>query len=212
MDVKNINWWKVAVFSIIGLFLLGLGFYLGKQRDPEVIEKVKIKYITLPPVHDTIDKPVPYVVIEPTDTANVILECIKNGLYTELFPERPGDTIYVTKEDSSAVIKDWATERKYVETLFDNDTLGKFVLDADVRYNRLMSVGYNYKPIQKETETQIKTKRTFLPYIGGGLTTKNAFIAQGGFFIHEDAGFAVQYQYDATNKVSSVGGVFLYMF
>ena len=212
MEIKDVNWWKVAVYVIAGLFLLGLGFYVGKQRDPEVITKYITKYTTLPPVHDTVDKPVPYLVTRPVDTANVILECIKNGLYAELFPDAKKDTIYVTQEDTSMVLKDWATERLYKETLFDNDSLGTFIVDAAVRYNRLSSIGYNYTPIQKQEYTEVKTIRRFLPYVGGGLTTNNVYMVQGGMFIHQDAGFALQYQYDANNKQNSVGAMFLYMF
>ena len=206
------NWWKIAVFIIAGLFLLGLGFYIGRQREPETIIKTEIKYVELPPVHDTIDKPVPYKVVEPADTADIILACIKSGKFEELFPKQPGDTVYVTQQDSAAVIKDWATERLYSEILFDVDTLGKCVVDASIQFNRMQNMSYTFTPIQKQTETTVKTTRSFLPYLGGGLNTAGTFMAQGGMFFKQDAGFGVQYNYDPKTKTNSVGALFLWMF
>lgn len=210
--MEKTNWWKIAVFIIAGLLLLGLGFYIGRQREPETIVKTEIKYVELPPVHDTIDKPVPYKVVEPADTADIILACIKSGKFEELFPKQPGDTVYVTQQDSAAVIKDWATERKYAETLFDDEELGKFTFDATVKYNRLANFDYTFKPVQMQTETTIKTTRKFLPYIGAGFDSGMGILGQGGIFFHQDAGFAVQYRYDTQLKQSTYGGLFLYMF
>lgn len=205
------NWWKIAVFAIAAALLFGLGFYLGRKKDPDVVIKTEVKYVELPPIHDTIDKPVPYKVTEPVDTANVIMDAIRNGLLTELFPEKK-DTVYITKEDTSTVVRDWGTERLYAETLFDSDTLGKFTLNAAVQYNRLLNLDYTFIPIQKQTETTIRTTRKFLPYLGMGFDTGKGLLGQGGIFIHQDAGFAVQYRYDTQLKQSTFGGLFQYMF
>lgn len=211
--MKEVNWWKIAVFIIAVILLFGLGFYIGRKKDPEVIIKEKIKYVELPPVHDTIDNPVPVYVNKPADTLNILKALIKSGKYSELFPERVRDSIvYVTKDDTTAVIADWATERLYKETLFDNDTLGRFDLNAKVQYNRLQGLEYNYKPMQKQTETTVKTTRKYLPYIGAGFDTGKCVLGQAGMFFHQDAGFAIQYRYDTQLKQSQFGGLFLYMF
>jgi hypothetical protein len=68
------NWWKIAVIIIAALALFWGGFYIGRQRDPEVITKTEIKYVELPPIHDSIPKPVPYKVVEPVDSLNIIME------------------------------------------------------------------------------------------------------------------------------------------
>lgn len=206
------NWWKIAVFVIAGLALLGFGFYLGRMRDPEVIVKTEIKYVELPPIHDSIPKPVPYKVVEPVDSLNIIMQAKLSGLLAELFPNEGKDTVYVTKEDTTLVMKDWATERKYKETLFDSDTLGRFTFDASVKYNRLASFDYTFVPVQKQTETTIKTTRKFLPYIGAGFDSGMGILGQGGMFFHQDAGFALQYRYDTQLKQSTYGGMFLWMF
>lgn len=207
------NWWKIAVIIIAALALFWGGFFIGRQREPEVITNTVTEYVELPPVTDTLYLPKPYKVTAPADTANIIKECIENGLYAELFPERePGDTVYVTKQDTSAVISDWATERLYSETLFDIDTLGTCKVDASVKYNRLQNMSYVFTPIQKQTTITTKTTRSFLPYIGAGITINGNYMAQGGMFFKQDAGFAVQYSYDGALKQGTVGALFLWMF
>ena len=207
------NWWKIAVIVIAALALFWGGFFLGRSRMPEKITNTIIKYVEMPPIRDSIPYPVPYKVVEPVDTADVIKECIEKGLYSDMFPVSViRDSVYVTSKDTSAALKDWATERYYQETLFDVDTLGKCTVTAAVKYNRLMNLGYEYVPIQKQTETQIRTARKFLPYIGAGLNTSGHYMAQGGMFFNQDLGLGVQYDYDGVNKKSSVGALFLYMF
>lgn len=206
------NWWKIAVIVIAALALFWGGFYLGRSRDPEVITKEVVKYVELPPIHDSIPYPKPYKVIEPVDSMNIIMEAKMSGLLAELFPNEGKDTVYVTEKDTTAALRDWATERRYKETLFDSDTLGRFSFDAMVKYNRLASFDYTFTPVQKQTETTIKTTRKFLPYLGAGIATDGALMGQGGMFFHQDAGFAVQYRYDTKLKQNSVGAMFLYMF
>lgn len=207
------KWVKVAGYVLAALFLLGLGFYIGRKREPDVIIKEKIKYVELAPIHDTIDNPVPYKVLVPADTANVIREAKRSGKYADLFPvAAPGDTVYVTEEDTSAVIKDWGTERLYSKTLFDSDTLGKFSFNAAVKYNRLTNFDYTFVPVQKQTETIVRSKRTFLPYVGAGLTLNEMYMAQGGMFFKQDFGLGVQYIYDNKTKTNTYGAMLMYMF
>ena len=212
MADKQINWWQIAVIAIVAALLFGLGFFIGRKKDPDVVIKTEIKYVELPPVHDTISNPVPYKVVAPADSANIILSCIKSGRFAELFPKSNPDTVYITKEDTAAVLKDWATERLYCETLFDSDTLGRFKFDAKVQYNKLEKFDYVFTPIQKQTEKTIRVTRKFLPYAGAGVGTNSSVIAQGGMFFHQDAGFAVQYNYNWQLKQHSGSALFLYMF
>ena len=80
------NWWKIAVIVIAALALFWGGFYLGRSRDPEVITKEVIKYVELPPIHDSIPYPKPYKVVEPVDSMNIIMQAKLSGLLAELFP------------------------------------------------------------------------------------------------------------------------------
>ena len=70
----------------------------------------------------------------------------------------------------------------------------------------------SFVPVQKQTQTVTKTARRYLPYLGAGVDTRGAVMAQGGMFFHQDAGFAAQYRYDTQLKQNSVGAMFLYMF
>jgi hypothetical protein len=211
--MKNKNWWKIGVIIAAAILLFGLGFYVGKKREPEVIIKTETKYVELPPIHDSIPKPVPVYVKQPADSLNILLALIEEGKYEEYFPERVRDSlIYVTNEDTAAVIRDWAAERVYKETLFDTDTLGRFVFDAKVQYNRLQNFDYTFTPVQKQTETTIRTVRTFLPYVGAGLDLSGSVMAQGGVFVKQNAGLAIQYRYDTKLKEHTAGALFLYMF
>ena len=211
--MKEVNWWKIAVIIIAVLAIFGLGFYIGRAREPEVIVKEKIKYVELPPVHDTLYKPKPYEVIVPVDSMNIIMEAKLSGLLAELFPnDGKKDTVYVTKADTTAIMRDWASERLYKETLFDSDTLGRFSFSAAVKYNRLAKFDYTFVPMQKQTETTVKTTRKYLPYIGAGFDTGKGVLGQAGMFFHQDAGFALQYRYDTQLKQSTYGGMFLWMF
>ena len=211
--MKNKNWWKIGVIIAAAILLFGLGFYVGKKREPEVIIKTETKYVELPPIHDSIPKPVPVYVKQPADSLNILLALIEEGKYEEYFPERVRDSlIYVTKEDTAAVIRDWAAERVYKETLFDTDTLGRFAFDAKVQYNRLQNFDYTFTPVQKQTEITIRTVRTFLPYVGAGLDLSGSVMAQGGVFVKQNAGLAVQYRYDTKLKEHTAGALFLYMF
>lgn len=211
--MKNKNWWKIGVIIAAAILLFGLGFYVGKKREPEVIIKTETKYVELPPIHDSIPKPVPVYVKQPADSLNILLALIEEGKYEEYFPERVRDSlIYVTKEDTAAVIRDWAAERVYKETLFDTDTLGRFAFDAKVQYNRLQNFDYTFTPVQKQTETTIRTVRTFLPYVGAGLDLSGSVMVQGGVFVKQNAGLATQYRYDTKLKEHTAGALFLYMF
>ena len=208
---RGSGWWRFGVWmaTIIGAFVLG--FYFRAKTEPEI--KEKIKYVELPPVHDTISNPVPVYVKAPADTLNILLALVQSGRYQEFFPERVRDSIvYLTEKDTAAVIRDWATERTYSETLFDNDTVGTFKFDAKVQYNRLENFDYTFVPRQKQTETIIYRPRKYLPYAGAGIDTGGSVIAQGGMFFKQDAGFGVQYRYDIRHRESSVGGLFVYMF
>lgn len=149
--------------------------------------------------------------VEPCDTVNVILECIESGKYFELFPEKVRDTVFVaTKEDTSTVLKDWATLRVYEETIIDNDTIGTATVKAEVQYNRLESITSNFVPTTKVVTEPVKVKY-FSPFLGGGITT-TSMVGQAGMFFEDKYGFSLLYQYDWKANKNSIGTMFLYKF
>ena len=202
--------WKYLFIGLVALLLFGGGFYLGrstiKQPKPEVIY-VKGDSIT-------VEKPfpVPVEVIKPADTANVIIACIKSGRYYELFPEKIRDSIiYVTKDDTTAVIRDWATERTYREKMFDIDTVGTATVTAKVQYNRLTWLGSTFTPVVK-TIVEPQPIKKFSPFVGVGITTMPSVTGQVGVFFEEKYGFSGVYQYNWETKKHIFGTGFLYKF
>ena len=210
------------ICGVISLILFGLiGFYLGRKTVKEGEPRIEIVYKEVDPIIDSIPYPDPYEVVKPADTADIIRKCVKDGIYTELFPERVvTEYIEILKEDTAEIIKDWGTKRMYSETLFDVDTLGKCVVDASVQYNRLMMLSYNYTPITKTITITENRVKFFSPYIGVGALLKNDFSAytnviptlNGGFFIKEKYGLHLQYGRDFGNSNNLYGVSLLYKF
>ena len=211
--------WKILFFALVAVLILAGGFVLGrktiKMPKPEVITE----YITLPPVHDSIPKPEPYPVTVPVDTFNIIQQCIADGIYQELWPEKI-DTQYVamTSADTLKIVADWATKRHYSKVLFDTDTLGRFMISADVQYNRLDNLVYDYKPVQKNNTQTVYQAKAFSPFAGfnGAFATDGSrdFLVgvNGGAFINDKMGFQLSYQHSVYSTIGYVGGSFLYKF
>jgi hypothetical protein len=212
--------WKVLFYLVVAFGIWLLGFYLGRKTIKIPQPGVEIVYDTLPPIHDSIPYPKPVTVLRPIDTANIIKQCVKDGIYQELFPEKIiTQIVEVTKDDTTAIIKDWATKRYYSEKVFDIDTVGKMTVDAEVQYNRLKMVGYDYRPVQKTvTETRYVVK-AFRPFIGVGGAVNPwdekkdpQGAVSAGFFIKEKVGFEVDYQHSFKSKNDYVGGKILFSF
>ena len=212
---ENKFWIKVGAIALAALIIFMGGFLAGRAYTVKNTEpKVVIKYEKGDTIRDTVSVPEPYEVIRPVDTFNFIAGIVSAGLYKEVFPHRVDTVIqYIpTNEDSSAVIKDYELKRIYNETFFDNDTVGKFQFHGEVQYNRLRYYGYTFTPVKKTvTETQYIIKK-FSPYIGGGISTMPAIIAQGGIFFDEKYGFALQYNYDWVTKTNNYSTIFMYKF
>ena len=205
--------WKILFYILVILILFGSGFYFGR-KTMKVKETTKIEYIKGDTVRETIIKPVPELVQTPVDTVDIIKQCIKDGLYKELWPERViTEYVEITKEDTTKIMKDWATKRIYDKTLFQNDSIGTFKVKTEIQYNRLQLMDYTFEPIYKEiTKTEYKIK-TFSPFVGVGYLTnpwdeiRNPIITvNGGFFIKEKYGIQAQYMRTLKTKNDFIGG------
>jgi hypothetical protein len=194
------------IFVLVAAMVCGLiGFYLGRKTVKEGETHTEIVYVEGETIIDSIPYPVPQYVIKPTDTADIIRKCVKDGIYAELFPERIAtEYVEIMKEDTAEIIKDWGTKRMYSETLFDSDTVGKCVVDASVQYNRLSLLSYSYTPITKTVTITERRVKFFSPYVGVGALLRNDFTCytnvipsvNGGFFIKEKFGLNIQYGKD----------------
>ena len=220
-ESKNINWKEIVAYVVVIIVLLLIGFFVGRKTSEGKVT-VETKYITLPPIHDTVPDPYPVEVKKPIDTASIIQDCVKQGIYSELFPyKKETDTVY-TSRDTAQIVYDWASVRKYKETLFNIDTLGKCEVDISIQYNRLDTMMYTYTPIQKQTTITKEKIRTVSPFIGVGASTSVApsgevgkhtsVDLEVGLFVKEKYGVGLEYQYEVLNGSHNVGGMFYYKF
>ena len=217
----NLDWKKNTAYILVVFALLFIGFLIGRKTiDGET--KTETKYVTLPPIHDTITEPYIVETKLQVDTGRIIQECIKNGLYYELFPYKEKiDTIF-TSRDTAQIMYDWAATRRYKEILFDADTIGKCEIDVSVQYNRLDTMRYTYIPVQKQTEIKKESTRFMSPFIGVGVSTSvspsteigkhTSVDFEVGMFVNEKYGIGVEYQYEILNGSHNIGGVFYYKF
>ena len=185
----------LAVALGAGLFIGG--YYTCKKTMPVKIVEHTV-YEKLPPIHDSIPYPVYISETVPVDPARIIQQCVRDGVFTELFPERIRtitDTLYLEKSDTSQILADWATKRDYEETLFDRDTLGTMTVRTSVQYNRLGTLHYDFTPVRKLVTREIYTVRKILPFVGAGASTYPSVNAEAGLFWKQSWGFSVQGNY-----------------
>jgi hypothetical protein len=217
---NNSNIWNTLLCLVLIIGLLGIGFYLGR-RSIDTKPKTEYKYIKGDTIIETIYVPTPVKEeTPPIDTISFLKQIINDGIYKELWPERIiTEYIEIEKQDTTDIVNDWATKRFYTEKLFDVDTLGKCEIEAEVQYNRLRLLNYNYVPVIKEiTNTQYKI-RTFSPFLGAGYMTnpvgdiKDHIISiNGGIFIKEKYGLQVQYMRGLNSNNDYVGANIIYKF
>lgn len=209
--------WKWMFNGLLVIVLLVCGFFLGRCTV-ETKSEVKTEYIQGETKTDTLYYPKPYKVVVPSDvdTLAFLKQCIKDGIYKELWPERDvpkkEDDMEMSKSDSTEIMKDWASKRFYSETLFSNENDGHCSFNAEVQYNRLKLVGYSFTPITKTiTETKYITKK-FEPFAGLSYLTnpwgevKNPSVqVNAGVFIKEKYGVQALYQRGFKLKDDYVG-------
>lgn len=195
------------------ILMIVVGFFVGRKTMPPVQLPPEIVYLPGEPVE--VEKPVPepYYIKVPADSANIIAECVKSGKFTELFPERVRDSlVYITKEDTAAVVKDWATERFYSEKMFDVDTIGTATMSARVQYNRLYDLNMSFVPVQKNTTINKIVPKKFSPYVGGGITTMPSYAVTAGMYFEDKYGAGLILQRDWERDKTSVGIIATYKF
>lgn len=214
------NQWKILFYAICIFGLLTFGFFLGRKTVKEPKTKTEIQYLPGEKITDTCYIKEPYKVETPIDTLGIIQQCIKDGIYEELWPTKTiTEYIEITKKDTTTILNDWGTKRYYTQILFNDNVNGSCTFYAEVQYNRMKYVGYEYSPItQTITETKYITK-FFSPFIGLSYITnpwdeiKNPMIQiNGGLFIKEKIGIQAIYQRGLILKNDYVGGGIVYKF
>lgn len=212
--------YKFLFKVIVIIFLFMIGFFFGRKTINIPEPKVEIEYVNGDTVIDTLYYPKPYKVIEPIDTIGIIQQCIKDGVYKELWPEKViTEYVEVTKKDSTKIMQDWSTKRYYSETLFNDDINGKCVFNAELQYNRMRLIDYEFTPITKTiTETKYVVK-TFKPYVGLSILSnpwveiKNpSFQINGGVILKDKFGLQALYQRGMRLGDDYIGGGIIFCF
>ena len=191
------------IFSLAGTS----GFFIGKGKK-ETIEIDKTVYVKGDTVTVMRDSIVPVNVYVMPDTFDIISDCVKKGIYAELFPEKVRDSIvYLTKSDTSEIVKDWASIREYEEELFNIDTVGVAKIYATTQYNRITYLNSTFIPYEKETFVERKKTAYF---VGAGLTTDLSASAEIGALFKNNFGASVEVGRDFSKNKNFVGANFLY--
>lgn len=199
---SKINWWKVALIVLLFIGTFSFGFYLGNKKTIS-IEPITV-YLPGEPVHDTTK--ITITKTSKVDTAKLIAQCVKDGIYTELFPEKVRtDTLIMDKQDSTKILVDWATKRDYETTLFDVDTLGKCDVKFAVQYNRVVDnmVEYDFIPVTKQQTNYVNVQRHIIPFAGAGISTLPSASVEAGLFVDQKWGLSLDGDYILFNKIEN---------
>lgn len=175
----------IIIVSAIGIFFLG-------RATITTTEKIVTKYITGKTMHDTINNIVPY---------SVIIHESPKYIYDTIHVNGKPDII---KVDTAKIIQDWALERNYSQTSFNNDTIGSYKWNAKVQYNKLITYNYLYTPIQKQVTKSVIKVKLLSPYVNIGYWQDGGISAEGGIFIMEKFSLSAEYKVN-TNKINQLG-------
>ncbi len=185
MDKTNRKW------DFIGILLIALGFMAGRWTMKPI---ERVEYIKGETIHDTIPKPVPYLVEVPTDP---VLPMKPDTI------KIPGEPEYITQVvDTAQIIAEFIKSNSYRETLFDSDTFGTMVVDAQVQYNQLQKLGYTFTPVQKQITTE--RRKVLTPFLS---TSVNSFgyVGAGAGVYYNNLGFEAKYLTDFQEKGFELG-------
>lgn len=135
-----------------------IGFFIGRTTS----QKESIKYIKGDTIHDSIMIPPPVSEFIPDNPKYV---------YKYDTTYLPKDSIiYVTESvDTAAILADWIKCRYYDLQLFNTDTLGVLNVRANVQYNRLSNLTYDYIPVYKKVT--VHKDPLFMPFVMGGINS-----------------------------------------
>lgn len=170
---------NIIIGGILGLIILWIGFAWGRST---IKDNIVVEYVKGETIRDSIFYPVP-VGSELPLSPELLL--IRDTIQV------PGETIVITqKVDTSRIIAEFITKNKYREPLFDSDTVGTLIVEADVQYNKLQKLGYDFTPVQKNVSFQ--KEKLIAPFVSASINSLGGFEIGGGFF-YRDIGFDVRY-------------------
>ena len=170
---------NITIGTVLGLIILWIGFAWGRST---IKDNIIVEYVKGETIRDSTSYPVP---VKSEYPLNPELPLIRDTI------QIPGETIVITqKVDTSKIIAEFITKNKYRETLFNADTVGTLIVEADVQYNKLQKLGYNFTPVQKNVSFQ--KEKMITPFVSTSVNSLGGFEIGGGFF-YRDLGFDVRY-------------------
>lgn len=167
------------------ILILLIGFFAGRWT---VEEKVKTEYVKGDTVRDTLLVDNPYEVYIPVKP---------------LLPVKPiiiNHTEYMIV-DTAQIIANYITMNSYKKLMFD-DLNGRLTVSAEVQYNRLNRLSYEFTPIQKQTT--ITRRDVFTPFVSSSWNSFGMFGIGGGLYYH-DIGLGAKYITDFTRNGFEIG-------
>lgn len=182
--------WKAL---LLGLIILLAGFFAGRWTIKPI---EKTEYVKGETIRNTVysEKLVPYKVEVPAKPT------------LPLKPDKiriPGQPEIITlKVDTAQIIADYVKANSYKQTLFDNKTEGKLVIDAVVQYNLMKRLSYEFTPMQKQTT--IEKRRVLTPFVSGSYNSFGYWGGGAGIYYY-DVGVSAKYITDFKNKGYEIG-------
>lgn len=191
----------LLLFALLG-FIIGRATQSGKVVT-EWEEGVKTEGSIVPPEPVVIRVPdsIKYITVykeRPTDMTGS----------ADIIAAEPPPQID-TAASLAATVKDWNLERTYAGTLFRSDTLGTLNYSAQVQYNTLTSLVWDYTPkIKSITTTKTPAFRPFVT------VRANTFeqMSVGGGILFKNTGFEASYIKDFKAQKNGLGIGFIVCF
>ncbi len=102
------------------------------------------------------------------------------------------NSIIVQSVDTSKIIENYISERRYDLNVFDNE-YGRLDVKQTLQYNELQKFDYSFTPIQKTITRE--RERVIVPFASASYNTFGIAGAGGGVFFH-NVGIEYKYLYD----------------
>lgn len=171
---RDIIW--VGLYTLL---MLSTGFYLGRSTNTISESKTVLKRL------ETVSIDVPDDKLKPIEVIKV-----KN---IEKLPKKENNQI-----DTSVIIEDYNTIKKYEIEVINSDTVGKVDVKAEIFNNSLKDLIVDVQPIVKET-TIIK-ERKIIPHINLDYSTLHNTVGVGAGVMINKVDLNYRFQLDPNNK------------
>ena len=174
---------------IIVILIIIISWYVGFKMGSNYSKgKTKIEYIVGKPVNDTVY--VDSTMVEEEIDVNEPPFIIKYDTITK-------EVYKYIEVDTSKIISEYMTKKKYTINLFNNDSLGRLDIFPELQANTLIKVPYQYIPIAKVVTKYRENK--YIPLVYTSYNTDN-YVGVGGAIIKNKVGLGYKYNKNFSTK------------